>query len=398
MLKVIILYPNSFPIGGAATNRIFHIAKAIQLSGNNVNIICTRGTEKKDNVINIHSKGVYNGIPFSYSVNSVIWPNSQICKLLNILKGLISTIRIFFLNKNNIDIVICYANYSFLQNLFFFVSCKMIKAKYVYIVDEYPWSIINRKNSFYDKFYLRLFFKFFDGFIVMTNVLLKYYKSLSKSSAKFVQIPMTVDLQRFKMKLKNKSEDYIVYCGGDITGTKDGLDILVKSFNLIKNQYPSLKLYIVGRVHESIERLVNELSLQKRVVFYGFVSSDKIPEILINAKLLCLSRPNNIQSEGGFPTKLGEYLASGTPVVVTDTGEISQYLKHGLNAFIAKPNDISDFSNKIVWALDNYEESLIVGKNGRILAESMFDYTKYHKIINDFLYSLLTHKYFNNGN
>ena len=49
--------------------------------------------------------------------------------------------------------------------------------------------------------------------------------------------------------------------------------------------------------------------------------------------MLVLARPDNIQAKGGFPTKLGEYLATGNPVVVTKVGEIPNYLIDGVNAF-----------------------------------------------------------------
>jgi len=86
-----------------------------------------------------------------------------------------------------------------------------------------------------------------------------------------------------------------------------------------------------------------------------------------------LARPNNIQAENAFPTKLGEYLASSTPVVVTAVGEIPNYLKDGKSAFIAKPGDSENFANKIEEALSDYENALQVGINGRRVAETHFN-------------------------
>ena len=63
-----------------------------------------------------------------------------------------------------------------------------------------------------------------------------------------------------------------------------------------------------------------------------------MPKYLCNAKLLALARPDSIQAQGGFPTKLGEYLATGRPVVVTKVGEIPDYLEDGVNAFLSDIN------------------------------------------------------------
>ena len=74
--------------------------------------------------------------------------------------------------------------------------------------------------------------------------------------------------------------------------------------------------------------------------------------------------------------KLGEYLATGRPVIVTDTGEISKYLKDKVNARIVKAGDESDFTEKLMWMLENPEESCKIGIKGRETAINNFDMNK----------------------
>ena len=76
------------------------------------------------------------------------------------------------------------------------------------------------------------------------------------------------------------------------------------------------------------------------MVFTDSVSPTTIPQYFMDAEMLVLARPDNIQAKYGFPTKLGEYLLSGRPVVLTDVGNITDFLKDGVSAFIAKPGDI----------------------------------------------------------
>ena len=77
---------------------------------------------------------------------------------------------------------------------------------------------------------------------------------------------------------------------------------------------------------------------------------------------------------GGFPTKLGEYLASGKPVIVTNVGEISEYLTDRQNAYIIEPNNIEALYNCFKYIADHYEEAINVGLEGRKLAEGIFNY------------------------
>lgn len=388
-MNVLILFPNGFPVGGASANRVFHLAKAIQGDRKQfeVTILCTRGTESKDNVLNIEPKGVFNGIRFSYVNNNVFWPKSILGRALNIVVGLINTFKYFFFERRNIKFVVSYANYSFFQNLFFWLSCRIFDAKFIYSVDEYPWSLIHGRNRIWDRLYIRFFYRMFDGFVVMTENLMDYYKLVSKSDAKFIHFPMTVDLNRFYLPRQANLVEYIAYCGGDTTGTKDGIDILIKAFNLVKDRFPSLKLYIIGNVHESVKELVIKSALGDRVVLWGFVTGDKIPAFLVNAKALCLARPNNIQAIGGFPTKLGEYLATGNPVIVTNVGEISNYLEDRISAYMVEPGNVTEFANAIVSVLDNYTEAQLIGSRGKKVAEEMFDYSKNSLQLNDFLNS-----------
>ena len=69
---------------------------------------------------------------------------------------------------------------------------------------------------------------------------------------------------------------------------------------------------------QKIEALIQKLHIKGRVIVTGSVKRDAVPALLCNSDILALARPANKQAEGGFPTKLGEYLATGNTVVVTN--------------------------------------------------------------------------------
>lgn len=99
-----------------------------------------------------------------------------------------------------------------------------------------------------------------------------------------------------------------------------------------------------------------------------------MPSYLLNAQLLLLARPANIQAKGGFPTKLGEYLTTGRPVVITKVGEIPDYLTDGENAFMAEPDNPLSFALKVEEALTDTENARAIGLNGKKLAVTIFNY------------------------
>jgi len=73
-------------------------------------------------------------------------------------------------------------------------------------------------------------------------------------------------------------------------------------------------------------RLASELQIEDRVEFAGQVPRGAIPRELAASTLLALARPTSQQADAGLPTKLGEYLAVGRPVVVTRTSDVAAYL------------------------------------------------------------------------
>jgi glycosyltransferase involved in cell wall biosynthesis len=85
-----------------------------------------------------------------------------------------------------------------------------------------------------------------------------------------------------------------------------------------------------------------------------------------------LDRPQSRQAKYGFPTKLGEYLLTGNPVVVTSVGDIPLFLKDGESAYLVEPDNIEEFAAKLDYVLSHYEESKRVGQNGREVALKHF--------------------------
>lgn len=224
------------------------------------------------------------------------------------------------------------------------------------------------------------------GMIVISQGLEKYYIDNGCRPEHIHVVNMIVDSTRFKGLQKQPSEPYIAYCG-TASNTKDGVDQLIKAFALVVERYPEYKLYIIGKTPSKKQRfdnyeLTKELGIEKNVVFTGLVPAEQMPQILKNATILALDRPNNLQAEYGFPTKLGEYLLTGNPVVVTSVGDIPLFLKDGESALIVGPDDIKDFDNKLCWAIEHPDEAKIIGERGKAVAEKCFNYiTEAKKII-----------------
>ena len=217
-----------------------------------------------------------------------------------------------------------------------------------------------------------------DGLFVISTALKEYYISLGVSKEKIKIVNMIVDSNRFLGLKKLPCEKYIAYCGTALNN-KDGVDYLIKSFALVHNVHPEVKLYIIGdapdksHVSENL-KLIENLGIKDFVVFTGIVSSTEIPQLLKDAVVLALDRPDSLQAKCGFPTKLGEYLLTENPVVVTKVGDIPIFLEDGKSALLAEERNIQDFSSKLIWAIEHPDEAKKIGENGAKVALKEFNY------------------------
>jgi glycosyltransferase involved in cell wall biosynthesis len=152
-----------------------------------------------------------------------------------------------------------------------------------------------------------------------------------------------------------------------------------------------LNLYLFGPYNYDTPghlKQIEKLNLSEKIHYGGEINRNAIPSILLNAKLLVLPRPDSKQAQGGFPTKLGEYLASGKPVCATRVGEIPDYLIDNESVFFAEPGSVDSFADAISRSMNNPNQSIKVGLNGKKVAETYFNKDIQSKLLFDFLKQL----------
>lgn len=229
-----------------------------------------------------------------------------------------------------------------------------------------------------------------DCFAIMTKTLINYYKELANNqNAKFIHLPMTVDLDRFRnVFVSNKWRKPYIAFTGTYTNSKDGVDVLIKAYNIIHSEFPEHQLLLAGFYHPDVnsqKELINKFKLEDNIKYMGVINKEEIPAFLINADFLVLPRPDSKQAQGGFPTKLGEYLATGNPVCATTVGEIPDYLVDSESVYFAEPGSVDSFANAMRRVLSNPEEARRIGDNGRKVAEKYFNKDIQAKALYDFL-------------
>lgn len=374
-MKDVIINTLPIPSGAASVNRLLSYAKGMVEVGDDISVLSSAYSKNKI--------GEVNGVKYINMGGK--GKVSLLSSLFRILKDVW---------RKKYDAVILVSN-SLLLIYPLAIVCKLRDIIFLQEKSEFPFVLMKKGllAKMWAGFYTSTTYKLFDGLIVMTKPLMDYFETKVRKNCRLIEVPMTVDLDRFSIEKSQETTygNYIAYCG-NMAGNKDGVMNLIEAFDIASKQIQNVKLLLIGG-STTPEDLVRIMDFAKdkgdgRIIFYGKATREEIPSLLVNAKALALARPSSLQSTGGFPTKLGEYLATSNPVVVTAVGDIPRFLDE-TNSFIVEPDNNKAFAEKIVNLFGDYSAAQEIGLKGRIVAEQNFNYKVQAPRIHDFIQGFL---------
>lgn len=401
-MRIVIAYTNPFPYGDANANRLISYAKELVKQGHSVHVHCLQPSVRPSDLGRIDVpkpsvEGCFEGITYCHTAGSVIWPESghhMVRKGWIRIKSYFRSFATILREHRDIDILqVCVANtFSF---YFYHVISRIFGIKFVVERGELPGFVKHPELYRGAKGRLTTLitlhsYRFFDGWILETQSLVDYYMTVAKKNVPYCIVPMTVEEERFTELQKDTSRygRYVAYCGN--MREDDGISILIKAFAKISSRHADVKLLLAGHSVdlEEQKKLVAELGIDNQVMFLGRLSRNDVPQFLMDAEVLALASPRSIRASATMPCKVGEYMCTGNPVVVTGQGEIFKYLFDGVNAFLANPDDVDDFAGKLDYVLSNPEEASCIGEKGRESALADFGSATQAKRIAEFYSSL----------
>ena len=232
--------------------------------------------------------------------------------------------------------------------------------------------------------YEHVAFRWFDGCLAISTCLEGYCRRYMRPGGRVLQVPILIDVAAFQAAAGSPPVgDAIVYCG---YSTHPEVFALVEAFAAIAADSPKLRLKVIGeslqpQVLPRLQAYALRLGVADRLELAGQVKRDELPPILAAARLLALPRPDAAFSRAGLPTKLGEYLATGRPVVVNAVND-------GVDAYLVQPGEVSDFAERLRHVVSHEAEARQVGAAGRETARARFDPARHGRRIMEFIAEL----------
>ena len=199
-----------------------------------------------------------------------------------------------------------------------------------------------------------------------------------------IRIPAMMDTASIRPdKRCNPQKTVIIYAGSP--GKKDCFSQIILAIGVLSEEERArLEFRVIGitqaQMHDEVELSNSNWEIVKNCVnCIGKVQRQEVLKNLEEADFTVLIRLSELRyAKAGFPTKVPESLATGTPVICNLSSDLGMYLKDGENAIILKSRDVNDVAIGLRRAIHLSEaEKRKMQIAARKTAERCFDYKLY---------------------
>lgn len=242
------------------------------------------------------------------------------------------------------------------------------------------WHLNDTKMpSFIKSFFRPCANKFTHGFIVAAEKVRSYYLEELKigNNKPVFEIQSPVDCSFFNPDVVepdpkiSSSKGINIVLVANINPVK-GVEYFLRMAGELNKSYSNLNFWIVGPLYDSQKAYFDELMDIKDQIgvtncfFYGACSD--VRRVLKSADIYVCSSVAEAS-----PLAVWEAMAMEKPVVSTDVGDVSRFIKNGYNGYISKIENEYSLSQNVSKIIDNLQDSIVFGKRSREIVLKNFD-------------------------
>lgn len=181
-----------------------------------------------------------------------------------------------------------------------------------------------------------------------------------------------VDLELFKYRWEktceeNQQKEFRIVCVAKFAPYQKMQDLLIKAIRDLDGCPVVVDFLGVGKSLEYCQDLCKSLGLEDRCFFHGYLSQQKVSEMLSKASLFVLPT----KDEGLSKAHL-EAMAIGVPCLVSNVAPLNRYIKDNVTGFLAD-NDPESWVKRIINIYQGKHDLMEVSKNARNLVETKYN-------------------------
>lgn len=375
--NIVFLGNFTYPRGMAVTQHVHLLIRGLRAcSDGSVRVVVLRQSSD----VNVLS-GVHNGVPYETVMGNLSRAKAVLLAPLFYRRATQTIGRLFQSGQTNILFV--YAPPS-LEILPVARHARHLGYRVVfYVVEDHDLarSIMTNRWQRIDCFLVRKGTRkvssLADAVLVISSHLEAKFRALTRDSLPVYHQPITVDMDRFPDVPRRSVGPTTLFYSGSF-GLKDGVPVLLDAFDRLAARNTNVRLVLTGRgSDEAMRRVLPRIDAspyRDRISYRGYLEDDAYYAALKGASIPCMTRIDIGYANAGFPFKLGEYLATGKPVIASRVSDVDRLLTDRHDAMLVKPGDSAEIVNAVQYLIANRDKAVTIGQRGRDLAASLFDY------------------------
>jgi glycosyltransferase involved in cell wall biosynthesis len=398
-LHIIIFACVDFPEGPATTSRIKLLSRILIAAGHQVSLAIFNANAKTLIPENQAPFGAHESIEYTYLSGSTVRPIRFRDIMTDTFKG-IARSMLYLRSKikdGAADMALFYT-----PDIFRSLPCLLLSKFYgipvVHILDEVFSSDRSKHGLKAAVKWLgaclseRLLPRMSDGVFAISTRIAAYLRQVGVSDAAIMHLPILVDCDKFMPPSRSLvpalSEKWYFLNSGALNA-KEGLETILQAFAATTETHDRLFLALTGDPEPGrkapILNLARKLGIDHKLLFTGFLPLEQLVWAYQHAVALICCRADTEYANYGFPTKLGEYLTSGRPVIINGVGDMLLYMKDGENAFLTRAEDSGSINEAMKRILTDLSHADRIGAMGRRIALEKFNYTNFVNQVDAFL-------------
>lgn len=370
---------SGFPEGLAMISKIKLIIMSLQSQGYEVKVM----NRKKGN----NSK--YFGSIDNIEYTSVYRKNNSksfiIRRLVNFLFPIMEWKKLVEEARNNEFDFIIVNTRNFFQILLYFFFKQVYNKKMLLTYVEYGKAMSTKSfiSKIGDILFEKFAFKMADGLLPISEFLISIVKK--NSNTPFLKTPVLTDIDYIDSVKVEKNENKFLFCGA--AAFYEIIDLIVEAFEISLTENYNLTLVCNGSSKE-VDKVKKRINLSNRSEQILLLNNITYEELIVQYKMsaaLIIPLRSTLQDKARFPHKIGEYSASGRPIISNNYGEMSYYFENGKSAFLADNYSSKALAEKLCFVANNPIVADNVGIEGKKIADKYFSYKSYGKHLREFI-------------
>jgi glycosyltransferase involved in cell wall biosynthesis len=209
----------------------------------------------------------------------------------------------------------------------------------------------------------------------------------SVPSEKIVVLPNAADVERFSPDTRTRSavrgtlgidnNPLILFVGGFYKWHDVGT--LLEAFARVLTTWPDTRLLLVGdgEQRQAMMQRAVELSIEDSVQFTGLLPHSEVPQLMAAADIAVVPYPPMEHELWLSPLKLFEYMASGTAIIASRVGQLTEVVQDGRNGLLVPPGESSALEIALKRLIEDPSLRVRLGEQARDDAVNKYSWDHY---------------------